>query len=69
MKTSCPDKCGKKFVTPEHAEAHADKEHPGWRAPKARGWRTPNGFIDFSHPVTYEEACKAMEEMKGYMQR
>lgn len=28
---------------------------------KRKGWRTPYGFIDFTKPVTYEEACAAME--------
>jgi hypothetical protein len=59
----CPVKCGKKFITKEHAERHADKEHPGWRNPKKKGWVTPYGFVDFRYPVTYEEAC---EEARKY---
>ena len=57
-KTLCPARCGKKFITAEHAVAHADAEHPDWRTPKQRGWATPHGFIDFRQPVTYAEACE-----------
>lgn len=66
MKTLCPAGCGKKFITKEHAERHADEKHVGWREPKpktSKGWCTPYGFIDFSYPVTYEHACKTMKEM------
>lgn len=56
-KVKCPAGCGRIFISKEHAERHADKEHPDWRTPKARGWATSYGFIDFSHPVTFEEAC------------
>lgn len=59
----CPAKCGKKFISKEHAEKHADLAHPDWKTPKRRGWITPHGFCDFSYPVTYEEACKRMKEM------
>ena len=57
----CPAGCGKKFITADHAEWHVDAEHPDWRVPKppkARGWATPYGFVDFSYPITYEEACE-----------
>ena len=57
----CPAKCGKKFITKEHAERHADKEHHDWKTPKQKGWLTPYGFSDFSYPVTYEQACEAMK--------
>ncbi len=60
-KTLCPAGCGKKYITSEHAERHADADHPGWREPKqqkSRGWATPHGFVDFSTPVTYEHACE-----------
>ncbi len=60
----CPAKCGKKFTTQEFAEKHADAEHADWRIPKAKGWRTPYGFIDFFQPVTYEHACKEAKELR-----
>lgn len=69
MKTLCPSGCGKKFISPEHAERHADSAHPDWRIPKSKGWPTPYGFVDFSRPVTYEEACRVGKEIlisKGY---
>lgn len=59
----CPVNCGKKFISKEHAEKHADKDHPDWKTPKAKGWMTPYGFCDYAYPVTYEEACKTMEEV------
>lgn len=31
--------------------------------PKAKGWRTPFGFGDFTEPVTYAEACEGMKEL------
>lgn len=44
---------------PEHLKKKpVEKADPN----KRRGWRTPYGFIDFSKPVTYEEACEAMKE-------
>lgn len=64
---TCPI-CGLKFVDNEHLERHADKEHPDWRTPKQKGWCTPYGFIDFSVPVTYEDACvkaKSLSERYG----
>lgn len=65
VKAKCPAGCGKKFISEQHAKAHADKEHEGWdKAPeKAKGWATPYGFIDMKHPVTYEEACATMQEI------
>lgn len=54
----CPMKCGLKFISKEHAERHANKEHPDWLTPKQKGWATPHGFIDFTVPITYEEACQ-----------
>lgn len=56
----CPAGCGAKFISKEHAEAHADENHPDWKTPKSKGWATPYGFIDFREPVTYEEACSIM---------
>jgi len=53
--------CGKKFITQQHVDAHADEWHPGWRTPRAKGWRTPYGFVDFREPVTYEQACRFMK--------
>ncbi len=65
MKAECPAKCGKRFVSQAHAEAHADREHYDWRTPRLRGWGTPFGFIDFKHPVTYQEAYDAMQSICG----
>jgi len=62
-KTLCPAGCGKKYISAEHAERHADAEHPDWRTPKARGWATPFGFVDFRQPVTCEEACKMAQKI------
>lgn len=59
----CPAKCGKIFISKEHAERHADMCDPEWRTPRQRGWSTPYGFCDFSKPVTYEEACELMKQM------
>ena len=61
MKTICPAGCGKKFISRECAESHADTAHPGWRTPKQRGWATPYGFGDWVNPITYEEACEQMK--------
>jgi hypothetical protein len=67
--TKCPAGCGKKFITKEYAERHADEDHKDWRIPKQRGWATPHGFVDFREPVTYEQACataqKISENMRG----
>lgn len=63
MKALCPAGCGKKFVSAEHAKSHADVAHPNWieEASKRKGWVTPYGFADFTHPVSYEEACEKMK--------
>lgn len=61
-KAMCPARCGKKFISEEHAARHADAEHPDWRTPKSKGWVTPYGFIDFTNPVTYEEACRVSKK-------
>lgn len=63
-KAKCPANCGKKFLTSEQAKSHADIAHPNWieESKRRKGWVTPYGFSDFTHPVTYEEAC---EQMKG----
>lgn len=57
-KANCPTNCGRRFITEAHAIAHADKEHPDWRIPRSKGWRTPYGFVDLKEPMTYEEACE-----------
>ena len=64
-KAECPVKCGKIFVSAEKAHTHANIEHPCWmeERDKRKGWRTPYGFADFDHPVTYEEACEQMKPM------
>jgi predicted cobalt transporter CbtA len=67
-KALCPDGCGKKFISAEHAEKHADAAHPGWRVAKPvkrRGWATPDGFMDFAEPVTYEEALAKTQEISN----
>ena len=63
MEIKCPE-CDKKFISQEFMEKHADSEHPDWRTPKSKGWRTPWGFIDFRHPVTYEYACEQMKDAR-----
>ena len=50
----------------DHAERHADSEHPDWKTPKMpknRGWATPCGFVDFREPVTYEQACEVAQKL------
>jgi hypothetical protein len=61
-KAICPAGCGQKYISKEHAERHADADHPDWRIPKSKGWRTPYGFIDFREPVTYEHACSVIKQ-------
>lgn len=66
MAVKCPAGCGRKFISTEHAKAHADSEHPDWDKPelrKQKGWATPYGFADFCEPVTYDEACKQMKHV------
>lgn len=61
-----PAKCGKLFITKEHAFNHANEEHPNWEKPemqKRKGWITPYGFADFTEPVTYKQACEDTEEI------
>lgn len=62
-KALCPAGCGQKYISKEHAEVHADKEHPDWRVPKSRSWATPYGFVDFSYQVTYDHACKVAKNL------
>ena len=72
MKCLCPAGCGKKYISEQHAKAHADVEHAGWDDPKQRkskGWATPHGFIDFMDPVTYEEACEIMEQVTAQFRK
>lgn len=59
-KAFCPANCGRKFINEDAAIKHADMYHHDWRTPRRRGWATPYGFGDFTHPVTYEEACEQM---------
>lgn len=33
---------------------------------KRKGWSTPHGFLDFTHPVTYEDACKQGEQLAEF---
>lgn len=61
----CPAGCGKKYISTNHAEAHADADHPDWKIPKARDWATPYGFVDFREPVTYEKACEVAKKIQG----
>lgn len=63
MKATCPAGCGKKFISPEHAKSHADLTHPDWMTPRRKGWATPYGFGDWTHPITYEEACEQMKAL------
>lgn len=63
-KSLCPAGCGKKFISALTAHAHADQLHPGWDDPKnvkRKGWATPYGFGDWTHPITYDEACEQMK--------
>ena len=62
-KAICPGGCGKRFVSEEHAKSHADIAHPDWMTPRRKGWATPYGFGDWTHPITYEEACEQMKAM------
>ena len=69
---NCPAGCGKKYISLECAELHADEAHPDWRAPKvrkARGWATPYGFIDFSDTVTYEVALDTSKSIHERFKR
>lgn len=63
-KTKCPANCGKVFISAEYAKSHADVAHPNWmeESKKRKGWVTPYGFGDWSHPVTYEFACEEMRK-------
>ena len=64
IRAVCPAGCGKRYINKEHADRHADDDHPGWRIPKSRGWATPYGFVDFRTPVTYEEACETAKKIQ-----
>lgn len=58
--------CGLKFKNQEFLDIHMDKEHAGWRDPKAvkqKGWHTPYGFVDFAEKVTYEHACEVSKSI------
>lgn len=68
MSAICPAKCGKKFISEEHALNHANLHHTGWNDPKSvkrKGWATPYGFGDWKEPIAYEEACEQMKKMVG----
>lgn len=64
-KTLCPAGCGKRFVSAEHAVNHANQAHGGWNDSKSKrkGWATPYGFGDWTHPITYAEACEQMKKV------
>lgn len=65
MAHHCPAKCGKKFISAEHARNHADTAHPKWddvTQIKRKGWATPYGFVDFQYPITHQEACDFMKK-------
>jgi hypothetical protein len=47
---------------PEHMKKKFKKEIPDPN--KLRGWKTPDGFFDFTHPVTYEEALEQGKQIK-----
>lgn len=66
MAIKCPVKnCDKKFVDTAFAEKHADEMHKDWRIPKSKGWVTPDGFVDFTEPVTYQYACDFAKQLGG----
>lgn len=70
-KMSCPAGCGKKFISAITAHAHADRDHKGWDDPKnikRKGWATPYGFGDWTHPITYDEACEQMKAVYDSVQ-
>lgn len=46
---------------PEHVRKKYKKEPVD--NSKQKGWATPHGFIDMTHPCTYEEACAEMEKL------
>lgn len=70
MKVDCPAKCGKRFISPEHASAHVKDAHPAWveGAHARKGWVTPYGFVDFKEPVTYEEALETSKTLHEVFQ-
>lgn len=60
----CPAECGSRFVSEEFLKRHLAVEHPTWKnVPRQKGWCTPYGFGDWTHPITYEEACERMKEI------
>lgn len=63
MKVVCPH-CGRKFVNQEWLDKHLAQypKEVTIQSDKRKGWVTPHGFMDFSHPVTCEEACKMAEQ-------
>lgn len=68
-KAKCPAGCGKMFITSAHAVSHADLVHPNWieDSKKRKGWVTPYGFGDWTHPISYEEACEQMKKFSEEM--
>lgn len=49
--------CKKKYTTALYLQKHIDIDHGGIIKDKRRHWVTPYGFVNFSSPVSYEEAC------------
>jgi hypothetical protein len=58
----CQD-CGKKFLSEDFLTKHIQEVHPESFVDRRRGWATPHGFVDFSKPVSYDEACTLMKEL------
>lgn len=62
----CPY-CHKKFVDVDFLNTHLLGAHPERYSigtdERRKGWITPYGFVDFRHPVSYEEACHAMKSV------
>lgn len=49
--------CGKRFITEEHLAGHIETHPKDELTPMRKGWVTPDGFVDFSYPVSYAHAC------------
>ena len=55
------DSCGRKFITQAFLDKHL-ATYPKPNELKRKGWVTPYGFMDFTDPVTYEEACEVAKK-------
>lgn len=67
MKPKCPE-CGRKYINDEFLQKHLQQDHAEQGTGlKRKGWATPRGFVDFMEPVTYEDACEAMEAFARQM--